>query len=607
MPGSERTIRTKFDGDADGLAAAGRRGERVISDFDRSVRKSGAGLGKLGAGAADDFVGAFGNSLRSGLPRVLASPHVTAGLAGVGVALAPTLGAGLAGAVVGGAGVGGVVGGLLLVKGNPEVQSAARGLKEEIGSTLRDAAQPFVPATVQALDTARQEFRAADGDFRRIFADSAEYLDPLAFGAARGARLVVSGIADAVEKAGPVIQVLDTSFQKIGGAVGKAFSTLADDAEAGASGVEDLTSAAIHLVEATTLVVDGLAKAKGATDEFDAGIDRVRYYLEDGASKSHAFAKGLDLTADGFKKGTPEAEAYRRETLGVATAADRALLAQAALTDEQRAAQAAEKQLAETTKMVSDAANQATLQATLYASAVNTAAGNALSAAEANLSFRQAVESAKSAVDGKRKVTLGEEQALLGLVRAANSSTEAMEASGATAEEASAAYSRQRNQLIAVAEKMGMSRGEARRYVDQLLQIPKNVNTKVNLDSKSAITGATNVQRAINNIKGKTVYVNVARSGEYGADDQGAMHGPSRRAVGGPVFSGRDYLVGERGPELLRMGGGGSGTVIPNGSIGGGTPNVTVYLGTAQITDILDVRVDQANRSARHAAKYGAR
>jgi hypothetical protein len=39
------------------------------------------------------------------------------------------------------------------------------------------------------------------------------------------------------------------------------------------------------------------------------------------------------------------------------------------------------------------------------------------------------------------------------------------------------------------------------------------------------------------------------------------------KAVGGPVLSGNSYLVGERGPELLTMGG--SGNITPNNKLGG--------------------------------------
>jgi hypothetical protein len=46
-----------------------------------------------------------------------------------------------------------------------------------------------------------------------------------------------------------------------------------------------------------------------------------------------------------------------------------------------------------------------------------------------------------------------------------------------------------------------------------------------------------------------------------------------KRAMGGPVFGGRSYLVGENGPEIVRMGG--SGYVTPNHQMGGG---VTVQI-----------------------------
>jgi hypothetical protein len=47
------------------------------------------------------------------------------------------------------------------------------------------------------------------------------------------------------------------------------------------------------------------------------------------------------------------------------------------------------------------------------------------------------------------------------------------------------------------------------------------------------------------------------------------------KAVGGPVMGGTTYLVGEQGPELFTPSG--SGSIIPNGSLGGGsTINITV-------------------------------
>ena len=48
------------------------------------------------------------------------------------------------------------------------------------------------------------------------------------------------------------------------------------------------------------------------------------------------------------------------------------------------------------------------------------------------------------------------------------------------------------------------------------------------------------------------------------------------RASGGPVGAGRSYLVGEQGPEILRMGSQG-GSIVPNNAIGGGNVSVVIH------------------------------
>ena len=52
------------------------------------------------------------------------------------------------------------------------------------------------------------------------------------------------------------------------------------------------------------------------------------------------------------------------------------------------------------------------------------------------------------------------------------------------------------------------------------------------------------------------------------------------RAMGGPVTSGRPYLVGEKGPELFVPGR--TGGIVPNNQMGGGgvTVNQTINLST---------------------------
>lgn len=50
--------------------------------------------------------------------------------------------------------------------------------------------------------------------------------------------------------------------------------------------------------------------------------------------------------------------------------------------------------------------------------------------------------------------------------------------------------------------------------------------------------------------------------------------GPSRRAMGGPVSAGTPYLVGEQGPELYVPQA--SGSIVPNGGLGGMVVNINV-------------------------------
>lgn len=84
------------------------------------------------------------------------------------------------------------------------------------------------------------------------------------------------------------------------------------------------------------------------------------------------------------------------------------------------------------------------------------------------------------------------------------------------------------------------------------------------------------------------------------------------RAMGGPVTAGRPYLVGERGPELMVPGR--SGTIVPNGQLGGGavTVNQTINLTTgvsqtvrAEVLQMLPQIADAAKGAVLDAKRRG--
>jgi len=76
---------------------------------------------------------------------------------------------------------------------------------------------------------------------------------------------------------------------------------------------------------------------------------------------------------------------------------------------------------------------------------------------------------------------------------------------------------------------------------------------------------------------------------DYWAPQSWSVNYPGR-ATGGPVYSGNSYLVGERGPEILRMGGQG-GAITPNDKLGGrnitltGDINITLQSTGSATTD----------------------
>ena len=78
----------------------------------------------------------------------------------------------------------------------------------------------------------------------------------------------------------------------------------------------------------------------------------------------------------------------------------------------------------------------------------------------------------------------------------------------------------------------------------------------------------------------------LARGAEYGGISQmdaltlAGISTLPRRANGGPVMGGGSYLVGERGPELFTPGS--SGSITPNGAMGGNTITVNVNGGDPQ-------------------------
>lgn len=132
------------------------------------------------------------------------------------------------------------------------------------------------------------------------------------------------------------------------------------------------------------------------------------------------------------------------------------------------------------------------------------------------------------------------------------------------------------------------------------------------LDSDAA--KALALARSIDKIKSKSVTVTVNYRNTY-ATEGGTRPGAGRQH-GGPVLGGNQYLVGEKGPEILLMPPGTSGYVVPNEKIGGGSNKSAggnLYIGKLIIYaaegmdefDLADAVATRIAEQARAAEKAG--
>jgi hypothetical protein len=89
--------------------------------------------------------------------------------------------------------------------------------------------------------------------------------------------------------------------------------------------------------------------------------------------------------------------------------------------------------------------------------------------------------------------------------------------------------------------------------------LTKERKAKLNADIASLLAQKRAAQAAIDSLKGKTVTITLAAKLNAAQVRNKVLDQLDRelagRASGGPVLAGRQYLVGERGPEILTMGG----------------------------------------------------
>lgn len=264
---------------------------------------------EIPAAQVQKFTTKLASSISSSLAG--APPLAIAGTI-LGAAMAPTLAAGIAGAVVGGVGVGGIIGGIAVVAKDPAIADHAKRIGQNFTKNINAEAKTAFTGPVKDSLSALEALAARSAPkIGKIFDNSAPGVRVFTEALSRSADALLDSAVAASSKSGPAMEALGRIVQGTSENVGKFITMLASHSEEGASALDDLNMGLQNTISTVGAVVHALATAKGALDDTDNSIDKFRYSLEDNVS-------WMDITADGYKKGSEAAKLYRDGVIGAA-------------------------------------------------------------------------------------------------------------------------------------------------------------------------------------------------------------------------------------------------------------------------------------------------
>lgn len=265
---------------------------RDADNFGKDVTKTLMGAGVSGGGAFAKSISTQVAGLSGSLGPVLGA---------VGVAAAPFLASAVSGAIIGGAGIGGVVGGLMVVKDDPRVAGAIKGLTDDMENRLEKAAGSFVEPAIKGVSIIRSSLDTID--IEGIFDKSAEFVVPLAEGVGRAIEGLGDGIEDLVDNAGPAVDSIADGIGDIGEAIGDGLSSLSDNGESAADALDDVFNGIKLVTEATFGTINGLMEINEQLNKIgigteSSGLSMLNDILGDGEGVLGHYVAGVEDGAD---------------------------------------------------------------------------------------------------------------------------------------------------------------------------------------------------------------------------------------------------------------------------------------------------------------------
>lgn len=281
-------------------------------------------------------------------------------------------------------------------------------------------------------------------------------------------------------------------------------------------------------------------------------LDSVMFWDGSQAGTSIAFFDQLDKALAGFVQGGRAAEAAAtfkqltdeaaRQGIPVERLAAAFPAYSAALEQAKVAQDGMRESTSPTVVAVEDylkAATSATEATKAYADAIKGFASPILDAREANRQWAESVASAEAALKSNgRTLADGTEKgrenarALDAMTRAAIDNVGAMQANGASQADLSKTVETSAAEIEKMAVKFGMSKEEAHKYADQLLNIPTQVMTKIAADTTLAYRDIVALAQKLDSLHDRTIYIRTVTT----AVNMDSSATGYNRASGGPIF-----------------------------------------------------------------------
>ena len=544
----------------------------------RSLLPDAEEIAAAGAGIGTKLIGGIRTTFTSASPGAL-------GIGAIGLLMAPTIGAAVSAAVAGGIGAGGIASGIALVAKSPEVKEAGKDVGSNFMAGLETQASVFkgpVLDALQQLDDASDRFNKKIGN---VFSNTSPAVHGLTQNLIHAGDALLDGLVAGSARSGPALSAFGRLIETVGASAGGFIDDVTRNADAGASAIDDLSHAMSYAVDTTGKLVQALGDLKSGTDFVDSYIDKGRQWVEDQSDLSEqlrGFGTNLDLTADGYKKGSAAAELYRQGLIGVkgsvndyaayqakanaeTTTATTALHTEMISADELKVAQealtTAQKGLAASTNLIGSQANFAKLAGDSLKTTMDGLYGGAIRSTEANEKYESSWDALSDAVK-KNKGTLDVHTA------AGRSNRDALQDLLTTTGEmyvadiqagvaVTAATKKHQDRIRAVKEearRLGLNETATRDLITTYGRIPPTKTTELILDGVKEVVQKMYdlyvMQRALAEGRSIGSMENVLRKGNdngpskrYGGYYDGGWTGPGGEREPAGIVHGDEYVI----------------------------------------------------------------